>query len=114
MKTGRIVRNIVRPEADVAEFSSGTDSSTGAGSAGAFAPLVPQAAGRHVTSAAYVAAPSTCIAIIGSRNELDAYVSVVARAGAEYANRSAAMNLNIIAYEHYSKSHRAPHQGDRN
>jgi len=39
--TPRIVRNIVRPEADVAEFSSGTDSSTGAGSAGAFAPFVP-------------------------------------------------------------------------
>ena len=105
--TPRIVRNIVRPEADVAEFSSGTDSSTGAGSARSVRTVrAAKPAGRHVTSAAYVAAPNTCIAITGSRNGLDAHVSVVARAGAEYADRSAAMNLNIIAYEHYSKSHK--------
>ncbi|HEV2007825.1 MAG TPA: hypothetical protein VGQ88_03795, partial [Burkholderiales bacterium] len=40
--TPRIVRNIVRPQADVAEFASGTEASMGAGlGGGAQAPFVP-------------------------------------------------------------------------
>jgi general secretion pathway protein D len=37
--TPRIVRNIVRPQADIAEFASGTEGSMGAGGGGAQAPI---------------------------------------------------------------------------